>query len=61
MKHGPVFISDQAHIELHVRLYRHNCSKAIPSLSERRRKDEKTFKVDAICCCRNPLAGKIDN
>jgi hypothetical protein len=53
--------ADQAHIELHVRLCRHNCSKAIPSLSERRRNDEKTFKLDAICCCRNTLAGKIDN
>ena len=34
MQHGRVFIFDQAHVALFVRLFRHDCSKAIPSLCE---------------------------
>ena len=33
----------------------------IPFLSKRRLKDEKVFRADAICNCRNTLAGKIDS
>lgn len=48
-------------IELHVRLCKHYCSGAVSSLSERRRKEKKIFRVEALCYCRDTLASKIDN